>query len=148
MADYKRNNRIRLGLEPPPLQQMSLQGLMRGRNLNQAEIDRLGVLGINALSLFKGPLMTQVDRVLFNGEYFEFADEGDDRGEKVLTMGVRSDAGLIDAILLLLPSSLLLSSSSSSSPPARAPPPRLRAPGHVAGAGVRPKRIPHQVSYG
>jgi hypothetical protein len=97
MVNFKPNNQIPLRLDAPPHQQMAFQALMKGRNLNQAELDRFGVLGINALSLFN-PWSTQIDRVLFNGEYFEFADEGDDRGEQVLTMGVISDNGLVDVV--------------------------------------------------
>lgn len=97
MGGYKTNRRVRLGLEPLPHQQMALQGLMRGRLPSQAALDRMGQLGIKALSLFK-PWSTQVDRVLFNGEFFEFADEEADRGEHVFTMGVISVGGLNDVV--------------------------------------------------
>ncbi len=96
MAEYKTNNRVRLGLAPSPLQQIALRGLKRGRQFFQAEIDRMIVLGIKPVNLCNGPWMTQVDRVLFDGEFFDFADADDDRGEKVFTMGVRSDTGLVD----------------------------------------------------
>jgi hypothetical protein len=97
MINFAPDNPIARLLEAPPLQQMALQALSRGRNLNQSEIDRFREHGVVAINLFK-PWSTQVDWVLFNGEYFEFVDEGDDRGEQVFTMGVISDNGLIDAV--------------------------------------------------
>ncbi len=97
MAEYKTNNRVRLGLEPLPHQQMALRALLRGRLPSQAALDRMGQLGIEALSLFK-PWSTQVDPVLFHGEFFQFADEDDDRGEQVFTMGVISIGGLNDVV--------------------------------------------------
>ncbi|MDO8397973.1 MAG: hypothetical protein Q7T45_09135 [Bradyrhizobium sp.] len=97
MINFAPDNPIARLLEAPPLQQMAFQALSRGRNLNQSEIDRFREHGVVAIDLFR-PWSTQVDWVLFNGEYFEFADEGDDRGEQVLTMGVISDNGLIDAV--------------------------------------------------
>src|SRR3979409_1292305 len=97
MINFAPDNPIPRLLEAPPLQQMAFQAVSRGRNLNQSEIDRFREHGVVAINLFK-PWSTQVDWVLFNGEYFEFVDEGDDRGEQVFTMGVISDNGLIDAV--------------------------------------------------
>jgi hypothetical protein len=76
---------------------MALQALMHGRNLNQTEIDRFREHGIEPINLLKA-WSTQVDRVHFNDEYFEFAAEGDDDAEQVLTMGVISNLGLIDTM--------------------------------------------------
>jgi hypothetical protein len=95
MADFKSNYQTPLRLDAPPHQRMAFQAIMRGRNLKQAEIDRLRAQGAYPLDLFK-PWSTQVDRVIFNGEYFEFAD--DEVGEQVFTMGVISEAGLIDVL--------------------------------------------------
>jgi hypothetical protein len=97
MINFAPDNPIARLLEAPPLQQMAFQALIRGRNLSQSEIDRFREHGVVAINLFR-PWSTQVDWVLFNGEYFEFVDEGDDRGEQVFTMGVISDNGLIDAV--------------------------------------------------
>ena len=83
-------------LEPPPLQQMVLQALRMGRNLNQSEINRFRDYGIAAIDLVK-PRLTQVACAAFNGEYFEFADENSNYVEQVFTMGVFSWNGLIDA---------------------------------------------------
>jgi hypothetical protein len=76
---------------------MAFQALHRGRNLNQSEIDRFRERGVEAINLFKA-WSTQADRVVFNDEYFEFADEDDDRGERVFTMGVISTNGLNDVV--------------------------------------------------
>jgi hypothetical protein len=97
MINFAPDNPIARLLEAPPLQQMAYQALSRGRNLNQFEIDRFRKHGVQAINLFKA-WSTQVDWVDFNGEYFEFADEGGDGGEQVFTMGVISTKGLIDAI--------------------------------------------------
>ena len=96
MAEYEPNNRVRLGLGPTHLQLLVARELKRGRNLSRAEIDRMIALGVNPVNLYRGPWMTQVDRVLFDSEFFAFADADDDRGEKVFTMGVCSDEGLVD----------------------------------------------------
>ena len=95
MINFAPDNLIARLLEAPPLHQMAFQALSRGRNLNQSEIDRFRTYGVEAINLFKA-WSTQVDRVAFNGEYFEFADE--DGGEQVFTVGVISDMGLIDAV--------------------------------------------------
>jgi hypothetical protein len=97
MINFAPDNPIARLLEAPPLQQMAYQALRRGRDLNQHEIDRFRKHGVEAINLFKA-WSTQVDWVDFNGEYFEFADEGGDGGEQVFTMGVISTNGLIDAI--------------------------------------------------
>jgi hypothetical protein len=97
MIFFAPDNPIASLLEAPPLQWMAFNALSRGRNLKQSEIDRFREHGVVAINLFKS-WSTQVDWVLFNGEYFEFVDEGDDRGEQVFTMGVISDNGLIDAV--------------------------------------------------
>ena len=97
MIDFAPDNPIARLLQAPPIQQMAFQALRRGHNLNQSEIHRFRKHGVEPINLFKA-WSTQVDRVVFNGEYFEFADEGGDGGEKVFTMGVISTEGLIDAI--------------------------------------------------
>ncbi len=97
MADFKSNYQIPLRLDAPPHQRMAFQAIMRGRNLKQAEIDRFRDQGVYPLDLFK-PWSTQVDRVTFNDEYFEFADDADEVGEQVFTMGVISEMGLIDVV--------------------------------------------------
>jgi hypothetical protein len=96
MINFAPDDPIALFLEPPPLRQMALQALSRGRNLKQSEIDRFRDLGIAAINLSKSRL-TQVDRVTFNGEYFVFVDD-DDGGEQAFTMAVISWNGLIDAV--------------------------------------------------
>jgi hypothetical protein len=97
MINFAPDNPIARLLEAPPLQQMAFQALSRGRNLYQSEIDRFREQGVAAINLFKA-WSTQVDWVDFNGEYFEFADEGGDGGDQVFTMSVISTKGLIDAI--------------------------------------------------
>ncbi len=97
MADFKSNYQIPLRLDAPPHQRMAFQAIMHGRNLKQAEIDRFRDQGVYPLDLFKS-WSTQVDRVTFNGEYFDFADDADERGEQVFTMGVISEMGLIDVV--------------------------------------------------
>jgi hypothetical protein len=97
MIKFAPDNPIERLQEAPPVQQMAFQALRRGRNLKQSEIDRFRKHGVEPINLFK-PWSTQVDQVIFNDEYFEFADEEDDRGEQVFTMGVISSNGLIDAI--------------------------------------------------
>jgi len=97
MVDFATDNPIARLLEAPPLHQMAFQALSRGRDPNQSEIDRFRDLGVAAINLFK-PWSTQVDWVVFNGEYFQFADDNDVRSVQVFTMGVISWNGLIDAI--------------------------------------------------
>ena len=60
-----------------------------GRNLKQPRSIAFASYGVSALNLCK-PWSTQVDRVVFDGEYFLFADDVDDHGEQVFTMGVIS----------------------------------------------------------
>jgi hypothetical protein len=91
------DNPIARLLEAPPLQQMAFQALSRGRNLNRSEIDRFREYGVAAINLLK-PWSTQVDWVLIDGEYFQFAADDDARGVQVFTMGVISSNGLIDAV--------------------------------------------------
>jgi hypothetical protein len=91
------DNPIARLLEAPPLQQMAFQALSRGRNLNRSEIDRFREYGVAAINLLN-PWSTQVDWVLIDGEYFQFADDNDVRGVQVFTMGVISSNGLIDAV--------------------------------------------------
>src|SRR5215212_2518026 len=96
-SSFARDNPIARLLEGPPLQQLAFQALRRGRDLKQSEIDRFRELGVAPADLFKA-WSTQVDRVVFNSEYFEFADD-DTRGpEQVFTMGVISTHGLLDAV--------------------------------------------------
>jgi hypothetical protein len=97
MIDFAPDNPIARFLEAPPLQQMAFQALRKGRNLNQSEIDRFRDRGVAVINLFK-PWSTQVDWVLIDGEYFQFADDNDVGGVQVFTMGVISSNGLIDAV--------------------------------------------------
>lgn len=84
-------------LDAPPHHQMILKALMRGRSLNQNEIDRFGDLGVKAIDL-SNPWSMQVDRVAFYGDFFQFSDDDDVRGLQVITMGVMSLDGLIDVV--------------------------------------------------
>jgi hypothetical protein len=97
MINYAPDNPIARLLDAPPHHQMTLKALMRGRSLNQNEIDRFGGLGVKAIDL-SNPWSMQVDRVAFYGDFFQFADDGDVRGVQVITMGVMSEEGLIDAL--------------------------------------------------
>jgi hypothetical protein len=91
------DNPIARLLEAPPHQRMALRAIMRGRNLNQSQIDRFLKHGVEAINLFKA-WSTQADCVTFNGEYFEFADDNDVSGVQVFTMGVIGEIGLIDVL--------------------------------------------------
>jgi hypothetical protein len=72
---------------------------MRGRNLKQAELDRLFGLGIKPTSLFKPQVhVTTVNFVVFYDEHFKFANKGDARAEQVVTMGLIGDRGLSDVV--------------------------------------------------
>jgi hypothetical protein len=94
-AEYKAI-RKRLGLEAPFLQRMVLRQLMRGRDLKQAEIDRLRALDVKPLAMAKVFPM-QAHRVQFDGELFAFADDDRDCGEMAFTIGVVNENGLVDA---------------------------------------------------
>lgn len=98
MANFNENHIPDL-LKAPLYKRQAHDGLMGGRSLNQAELDRLMSLGINPTSLFKPQVhMTTVNRVVFYGEHFKFANKGDARAQQVVTMGLIGDAGLSDVV--------------------------------------------------
>lgn len=86
-------------LKAPLYKRRAHEGLMGGRGLKQTELDRLMSLGINPTSLFKPQVhVTAVNRVVFYGEHFKFANQGDARAEQVVTMGLIGDRGLSDVV--------------------------------------------------
>jgi hypothetical protein len=82
-------------LDPPSHQRIIRLAHLHGRNLKQREIDRFRELGIPALQLGR-PWMVLADRVVFNGEFFAFADDVGMIGEGVFTIPVFGNAGMID----------------------------------------------------
>jgi hypothetical protein len=87
------DNGIERLLRAPPHHRRMFEALMNGRDLKRSEIDRFVAHGVKPLSLFNA-WSTQVDRVVIDGEHFEFADDA--RGEQVFTMAVIGEAGVID----------------------------------------------------
>lgn len=82
-------------LDQDEFQRIVRQTHLHGRSLNQREIDRFGELGVRALDLGT-PSMVLADRVVFEGEFFTFADDTDLIGEPAVTVTVTSNAGTID----------------------------------------------------
>lgn len=82
-------------LDPPTHERMIRLGHLHGRNLKQREIDRFAELGVPALNL-GSPWPVLVDKVVFNGEYFSFADDVGVAGELAFTFAVFSNNGMID----------------------------------------------------
>jgi hypothetical protein len=82
-------------LDPPAHARMIRLAHLHGRNLQQRAIDRFAELGVPALNL-GSPWPVLVDKVVFNGEYFSFADDVGLAGELVFTFVVLSNAGMID----------------------------------------------------
>lgn len=68
---------------------------LQGRNLKQREIDRFGELGVRAIDLGT-PWPVLADQVVFEGEFFSFADDAGITGEGAFTMTVISNAGMVD----------------------------------------------------
>jgi hypothetical protein len=82
-------------LDPPTHQRMIRLAHLHGRNLRQREIDRFGEFGISALNL-SNPWPVLVDRVVFEDDFFLFADDVDEKGEPAFTFVVISNAGFLD----------------------------------------------------
>lgn len=82
-------------LDPPMHARKIRQAHLHGRTPNQREIDRFKELGVTALNL-ASPWPVLVDKVVFSGESFSFADDIGKRGESAFTIVVISNAGMID----------------------------------------------------
>lgn len=82
-------------LDPPTHGRMIRLAHLHGRSPKQREIDRFAELGVAALDL-GSPWPVLVDKVVFNGEYFVFADDIGPAGELAFTFVVLSNAGMID----------------------------------------------------
>ncbi|UQD98211.1 hypothetical protein [Bradyrhizobium japonicum] len=81
--------------DPPTHARMVRLAHLHGRNLKQREIDRFAELGVPALHL-GSPWPVLVDKVVFEGEFFSFADDLGVSGELAFTIVVFSNAGMID----------------------------------------------------
>jgi hypothetical protein len=84
-------------LDPPTHARMIRLAHLHGRNLRQREIDRFAECGIKALDLGH-PWPVLADRVVFEGDFFVFADDVGERGEAAFTFIVISNAGFIDIV--------------------------------------------------
>jgi hypothetical protein len=84
-------------LDPPTHQRTIRLAHLHGRNLRQREIDRFAELGISALNL-GNPWPVLADQVVFEGDFFLFADDVGEKGEPVFTFVVISNAGFIDIV--------------------------------------------------
>lgn len=82
-------------LDPPCHQQAIRLAHLHGRNLKQREIDRFLSCGVRAINL-GSPWPVLADRVLFDGEFFSFADDVGAPGELAFTIVVVSINGSID----------------------------------------------------
>jgi len=82
-------------LDPPLHGRMVRLAHLHGRNLKQREIDRFAKLGVPALHL-ASPWPLLVDKVVFEGKFFAFADDLGVPGELAFTIVVISNAGMID----------------------------------------------------
>lgn len=82
-------------INPPTHARMICQAHMHGRSPKQREIDRFADLGVTALQI-GSPWPVLVDKVVFNGEFFSFADDLGESGELAFTIAVISNAGMID----------------------------------------------------
>jgi hypothetical protein len=82
-------------LDLPEYQRILRQAHMHGRSVRQREINRFGELGVRAIDL-GSPWPVLADQVLFDGEFFSFADSTEVIGERAFTMAVFSNAGMID----------------------------------------------------
>jgi hypothetical protein len=81
-------------LDPPIHHQMVRLAHLHGRSLKQREIDRFCELGISALDLGR-PWPVLADRVVFDGNFFHFADDVGETGELVFTLAIIGNAGFI-----------------------------------------------------
>lgn len=68
---------------------------LHGRSLRQREIDRFGELGVRSIDL-GAPWPVLADRVVFDGEFFAFADDAKMIGEPAFTVAVISNGGMVD----------------------------------------------------
>lgn len=69
-----------------------------GRSLKQREIDRFGELGISAINLGT-PWPVLADRVVFEGDFFHFADDAGEMGDLVFTVAIiGTGGGIIDIV--------------------------------------------------
>ncbi|MEY9189156.1 hypothetical protein [Bradyrhizobium ottawaense] len=82
-------------LDPPTHQRFIRLAHLHGRSLKQREIDRFAELGVPALHL-GSPWPILVDKVVFEGVFFSFADDLGVLGELAFTIVVFSNAGMID----------------------------------------------------
>jgi hypothetical protein len=82
-------------IDPPTHARMVRLAHLHGRNLKQREIDRFGELGVRAIDLGT-PWPVLAERVVFEGEFFSFADGTEMIGEPAFTMAIISNAGMID----------------------------------------------------
>jgi hypothetical protein len=82
-------------LDLPEYQRILRQAHVHGRSLRQREIDRFRELGVRAIDL-GSPSMVLADRVVFDGEFFSFADDIGQVGELAFTIVVFSNNGMID----------------------------------------------------
>jgi hypothetical protein len=82
-------------LDPPSHQRMIRLAHLHGRNLRQREIDRFRDYGVRAIDL-GSPWPVLTDRLVFDGEFFSFADDVGMSGVLAFTMVIISNAGMID----------------------------------------------------
>lgn len=82
-------------LNPPLHAHMVRLAHLHGRSPKQREIDRFAELGVAALNL-GSPWPVLVDKVVFDSEYFVFADDVGLAGELAFTFVVLSNVGMID----------------------------------------------------
>jgi hypothetical protein len=87
----------------PPTHHRSI-GLIHldGRSLKQREIDRCGELGIRAINL-RTPWPVLADRVVFEGYFFQFADDVGEMGELVFTVAIIGTGGVVIDIVAWCP---------------------------------------------
>jgi hypothetical protein len=84
-------------LDPPTHQRMIRLAHLHGRNLRQREIDRFAEFGVSAVDLGT-PWPVLADRVMFEGQFFRFADDVGEKGEPAFTFVVFSNARFLDIV--------------------------------------------------
>jgi hypothetical protein len=84
-------------LDPPTHQRTIRLAHLHGRNLSQREINRFAEFGISAVDLGT-PWSVLADRVVFEGEFFLFADDIGEKGEPAFTFVVFSNTGFLDIV--------------------------------------------------